>query len=150
MDQAVDIVNLAAYEETNIWIKHFKRSFLTCKNALPIFVVDAPEKAPPELKRNLTLILLKTKRISDAKSSLMFTPEIQRKLFNRYSVVEVKPEWGALKKTLELCETEEMKTIAKSVMMNSGLKPQQLKRQLNLNINSTRKSITNGTIKNST
>ena len=35
-----------------------------------------------------------------------------------------------------------MKTIAKSVMMNSGLKPQQLRRKLNLNIDSTRKSIT--------
>ena len=72
----------------------------------------------------------------------MFAPEIQRRLFNRYSSVDLKPEWDALKKTLELCETEEMNTIAKSVMTNSSLKPQQLKRKLNLNIDSTRKSIT--------
>ena len=57
--------------------------------------------------------------------------------------MEVKPEWDALKETLELCETEEMKSIAKSMMINSGLKPQQLKMKLNLNIDSTRKSITN-------
>ena len=74
MDQAVDIVNLAAYEETKMWIKHFKRSFLTGKNALPIFVVDPPEKAPTELNRDLTLILLTTKWISDAKSALNVCP----------------------------------------------------------------------------
>jgi len=59
VEELTDAIGIVTYKKALTFRKHLKRSFLTGRNALPVYIKDAPKGTLPSMRGELTLILLK-------------------------------------------------------------------------------------------
>lgn len=90
VEELTDAIGIVTYDKSFIFRKHLKRSFLTGKNALPIYIKDPPTGTSPSLKKELTLVILKH---DSEESTFEKAVKWQKEIAQRYSRYTLEPNF---------------------------------------------------------
>ena len=142
VEEFIDVIGIHSYNAAYTFRKHFKRSFLTGKNALPIYVKDPPQRTMPSMKRELTIVILKE---DTEKCAFEKAVKKQKEIAEKYYRRQLQPNFPEIKETFKLFEDEKSKLIGKSLLKSAGFADSQLRSHLNFSKESleraTKKSV---------
>ena len=96
VEELTDVVGIDSYEKASMFRKHFKRSFLNGKNALPVYIKDPPKGTLPSMKKELTLVILKQ---DSEESAFDRAVERQKEISQKYSQHTMEPNFPEMKET---------------------------------------------------
>ena len=127
IEELTDAVGIDSREKALMFRKHFKRSFLTGKNALPIYMKDPPKGTVPSMKREITLVVLK-----EDSEKCTFDRAVKRQLVisQKYSQHIMEPNFPDMKETYKIFEDEKSKLIGKSLLKSAGFTNSHLRKNL--------------------
>ena len=128
VEELTDAIGIVTYEKALTFRKHLKRSFLTGRNALPVYIKDAPKGTVPSIRRELTLIILKQE---SEKSAFERALRKQNEIARKYSRHTLDSNFSEMKETFKLFEDEKSKTIGKSLLKSAGFSDSNLRKHLN-------------------
>lgn len=127
VEELTDVVGIDSYEKASMFRKHFKRSFLNGKNALPVYIKDPPKGTLPSMKKELTLVILKQ---DSEESAFDRAVERQKEISQKYSQHTMEPNFPEMKETYTLFEDEKSKPIGKSLLKSAGFSDSHLRKNL--------------------
>ena len=82
VEELTDAIVIVTYDKALMFRKHLKRSLLTGKNAIPVYIKDPPTGTSPSLKKELTLVILKH---DSGESTLAKAVRRQKEIVEKYS-----------------------------------------------------------------
>ena len=92
VEELTDATGIVTYDKAFVFRKHLKRSFLTGKHALPIYIKDPPPGTSPSLKEELTLVILRhDSEVATFEKAVKWQKEITQKYslhaFEQYNLI---------------------------------------------------------------
>ena len=128
VEELTDAIVIVTYDKALMFRKHLKRSLLTGKNAIPVYIKDPPTGTSSSLKKELTLVILKH---DSEESTFAKAVRWQKEIVKKYSRHTLKPDFPEMKDTFQLFPDEKFKLLGKSILKSAGFSDSELRKHLN-------------------